>query len=132
MIKDRTDTVFVALGGRPNDPGWERVHTSAASKIEAHSPLLDCLRKDTHHRRGIFAAVAKGFRYGTGMTVSQLTSGHPPPLILPPSAQQMPASTSLTRPSWTSFIPSRSSPGSLASQMVSPLQRSCWCTRRTN
>lgn len=72
LIKDRTGVVFIALGGRPSDPTWEQVHTRAASNIEAHRHLLDCLPKEKRHRRGIFTALARGFRYGNGMTVSQL------------------------------------------------------------
>lgn len=69
MIKDTKGIVFTIMGGRPSDPGWEEVHTGAASKVEASRPLLDFKDEEADHRRGIFTAVAKGFRYGNGMRV---------------------------------------------------------------
>ncbi|KAJ7638253.1 hypothetical protein FB45DRAFT_1023053 [Roridomyces roridus] len=62
--------VIAVLGGRPNDPEYDRATTGAHAMMQERLPHLRLTRERLRHRRTRheFAAVSRGPSYGTGQT----------------------------------------------------------------
>lgn len=67
MLLDAFERIIAVLVGRPGcDPSWEAMHIAAADKLEEARGRCKLSKKDTHHRRGHFPALASGISFGGG------------------------------------------------------------------
>ncbi|KAJ7613954.1 hypothetical protein FB45DRAFT_1110892, partial [Roridomyces roridus] len=69
-ILDAHRRVIAVLGGRPNDPEYDRATKGAHTMMQERLPRLRLTRQRMRHRRArdAFAAVSRGPSYGTGQT----------------------------------------------------------------
>lgn len=58
--------MIAVLIGRPNDANWDQIHASAAEALESARASCSFPPEDAVHRRGAYAAIARGISYGGG------------------------------------------------------------------
>ena len=66
---DCEDRVLGVLAGQPDDPEWGNVAAAASAALDEARVQCGFAADGFDHRRGTFAAVARGVSFGGGQTV---------------------------------------------------------------